>query len=199
MALNRVSTMKNEWMGILTCVIMALQSHGQDTFQLRNYDSTVGLHAPIYDWAGSPLSGPEWRVETYGGPTVESMTPLVVFDNAKERIIMSLGRLGYFENRISGTPTVVSVEPGGWAWLQVKVWSINLGATYEAVSSRGLGGYGESTPFYAKGGNPYALELPQPLLGLQSFSVLQPVPEPSTYALLLTGIGSLCWLCRRGS
>ncbi len=176
----------------------AVTVQAQAIFDLVNKNRVYGLDAPIYDWTGTRLWGSDWRVEAYGGPTADSMTPLVAFGNSSERIIMSLVLPGYFQNRISsGDPVVPSVEPRGWAWLQVKAWSIYLGATYEEASSKGLGGYGTSSPFYAQGGNPYGMELAQPLLGLQSFSVLQPVPEPSTYALLLTGTGSLCWLCRR--
>jgi hypothetical protein len=63
-----------------------------------------------------------------------------------------------------------------------------------------VGGYGESPLFYAQGGNPVppGVSLPRPLIGLESFSVLQETPEPSTWALLLLG-GAGMWWCRRRS
>ncbi len=170
----------------------------QPIFQLTNKSASDGLDAPILDWTGSRLSGTDWRVEVYGGLDSGSLTPLVARYDPSQRYITTFPFPGYFKaDTPAGPASVASVQGGGWVWLQVKVWDVRLGATYEAVSSKALGGYGQSEPFYARGGNADALEVPQPLLGLQSFSVLQPVPEPSTYALLLTGGGSLCWLCRR--
>jgi hypothetical protein len=50
--------------------------------------------------------------------------------------------------------------------------STRFGASYEEAAARGLGGYGESPLFYAKGGDPFdQFPLPAPLLGLQSFSL----------------------------
>jgi len=83
--------------------------------------------------------------------------------------------------------------------LQVKVWSSELGATYEDVVGKGLGGHGESSLLYLKGGSPYAHTLPGLLEGLQSFSVRPIVPEPATWALLVVGGLGLCWAKRRGN
>ena len=114
--------------------------------------------------------------------------------------ITSLTAPGYFTaHPRSGDLVVPSVRGYGWAWLQVKVWDVQLGATYEQALARDQGGYGQSTLFYAQGGYAYALDpsLPAPLIGLTSFSVLQPVPEPATWALLAFGLGGLVWCCRR--
>jgi hypothetical protein len=62
-----------------------------------------------------------------------------------------------------------------------------------------VGGYGESPLFYAQGGNPVppGVSLPRPLIGLESFSVLQEVPEPSAWLLFAVGIGGLAWRVSR--
>ncbi len=172
-------------------------ARSQATFDLVNRNLTVGLDSPVYDWTGNRLWGPDWRVELYGGPTPEALVPASDLHNPGARITVAFVGPGYFKDLHFPSSAVYSVSSGGWAWLQVKVWDVTVGTTYDEASARALGGYGESTPFYARGGNPYALDPPRPLIGLQSFSVLQPVPEPSTYALLLAGVGSLCWLCRR--
>ena len=93
---------------------------------------------------------------------------------------------------------MLSVPPFGYAWLQVRAWDAGLGATYEEVTALGIGGYGASPLFYAQGADPTAL-LPitsGPLIGLQSFSLLPVVPEPSTWALLALG-GTVLWAFRR--
>jgi hypothetical protein len=80
------------------------------------------------------------------------------------------------------------------------VWSDNRsgsqGTTYTGRNqgdirlARGLGGYGQSSLFYARGGCPLCAppDIPRPLIGLTSFSVLAPVPEASSWALLLLGL-----------
>jgi hypothetical protein len=139
----------------------------------------------------------EWRAELYGGATADSLIPVIDYDTGRRGIATFRGP-GYFFCG-HGTLSVMSVPPRGWAWLQVKVWDVQLGATHEEVSARGLGGYGESVLFYAQGHDPTGSvpELPAPLIGLQSFSVLQPIPEPSTWALLAVGGGGLVWSIRR--
>lgn len=58
----------------------------------------------------------------------------------------------------------------------------------------GIGGYGASPLFYAQGSSPFdVLGVPARLIGLQSFSLLPVVPEPSTWALLALGGTGLCW------
>jgi hypothetical protein len=159
---------------------------GQATFELRNL-LVVGGPAPVYDWAGNLLWGPDWRAELYGGAAADSLSPAVAFETDM-RISAPFIAPGYFWG--GGSMTVWSVPMGGWAWLQVKVWSLQLGATYEEAVAQGLGGYGQSSLFYAHGGCPLCAppDVPGPLLGLQSFSVLAPVPEVSTWALLVLGL-----------
>ena len=123
----------------------------QATFALRNrYE---GLDAPVYDWAGSLLWGPQWRIELYGGAASDSLSPVVDFLYGSREIV-GLGRPGYFWSS-NGDLAVMTVPPSGWAWLQVRIWDVQLGATYEEASVRGMGGYGQSAVFYAQGGNAY--------------------------------------------
>jgi MYXO-CTERM domain-containing protein len=156
------------------------------------------VDAPIYDWTGARLWGADWRVELYGGAIPDSLTPVVAFGASYERFIMPLISPGDFQNRGGlGDPAVLAVPWGGWAWLQVKVWDVQFGATYEQAAAIGQGGYGQSLLFYAQGGDPASLQLPKQLLGLKSFSVLQPVSEPAGWALLALGLGGLVWHRRR--
>ncbi len=169
---------------------------GQASFLLRNYVPTYGVDAPVYDWAGALLSGSGWRAELYGGATQDSLSPVIGYYSGSRESV-PLVAPGYFLSN-AGFQSVSGVPAGGWAWLQLRVWDVQLGPTYETAATRGLGGYGESALFYAQGGNPLdALALPAPLIGLQSFSVLQITPEPGTWVLLVAGLGGLVWSGRR--
>ena len=87
----------------------------------------------------------------------------------------------------------------GYAWLQVRAWDARLGGTYEEVMGLGIGGYGESPLFYARGNSPFADPPipPAPLIGLQSFSLRPVVPEPGTWMLLTLGGLGLVTATRR--
>ncbi len=178
----------------LACACVAAEAFAQATFGLANWNSVYGLDAPVYDWTGSLLSGSEWVAEVYSGATPDSLSP-VVGSHGVGRVLAPFVRPGYFRGDTYGL--VPSVHEVGWAWLQVKVWDVQLGATYEEAVTHGLGGYGQSALFYAQGGGNASLQVPQPLLGLQSFSVLQPIPEPAPWALLVLGGLGLWWVARR--
>lgn len=176
--------------GLLCLIMAALSSHAQGTFRLSNTISLIGNNAPVLDAKGSPLWGSEWRVELYGGAVADSLSPVFAWHNFGREII-SLRSPGYFD---SGSDVgVIGVPGGGQAWVQVRVWSAALGATYEETSALGLGGYGESVMLHLRASDYDAHQLAAPLVGLQSFSVRPIVPEPATWALLVVGGLGLCW------
>lgn len=172
----------------------------QGLFRLTNVWRPAGVFAPVYDWQGNLLSGPQWRVELYGGATSSSLSPVVDYVYGSREIISFDSPFtgpGFFVSN-NGDLAVLGIPNGGWAWLQVKVWDVTLGTTYEEAVARGLGGYGESPIFYAQGSpvadTPY---VPAPLIGLQSFSLRAVVPEPATWALLALGGLGVWWATRR--
>jgi hypothetical protein len=168
---------------------------GQSTFEFSNIVPTSGIDAPVFDAQGVPLAGSNYFAELYGGPGTNSLAPAISFGSRVMSPFLTGPGAGYYQVTFVEIPSV----PGNVsAWLQVKAWDARLGATYEEVASRGLGGYGESALFFAQGGssgpNP---TLPGPLIGLQSFSLREVVPEPNTVWLLLLGLPLLFVRLRR--
>jgi hypothetical protein len=180
------------------------QAQCQSSFWLNNHDTPV-VNAPVFDSLGGLLEGPNYVAELWGGVTPGSLTPALAFFSHQRVFVPFLSGSGagifrdlYLGRGSADHPTVLGVPPyTGTAWLEVRAWDVRLGATYEDVVVRGLGGYGESPLFAAHGSDPTALQsLPAPLIGLQSFS-LHAVPEPSTLALVACGGLAVWWAARR--
>jgi hypothetical protein len=184
-------------MHLSICLALTGIASGQSSFWFRNSWPAQGINAPVFNADGTPLAGANYLAELWGGASTNSLAPLLVLFEGGRREIVPF-RAGGYVNSPSGSLSVYSVPPDGWAWLQMRAWDARLGGKYEDVQALGLGGYGESPLFYAQGGDPNNdLYLPPPLIGLQSFSLLPVVPEPSTWALLAFGGGGFLWFARR--
>ena len=170
---------------------VVIASRAQSSFHLDNQF----VNAPVFDAQGAPLAGTNYLAELWGAATFGSLTPALTF-GSRQRIIVPFqsGELaGYFIDpggRTFGDElTVLSVQTGDLAWLEVRAWDSRFGGTYEQVAALGVGGYGESPLFSARGTYPLdLLGVPAPLIGLQSFSLLPVVPEPSSLFLGLLGL-----------
>jgi hypothetical protein len=151
---------------------------------------------PVFNAEGVRLAGSGYLAELYGGTNPELFKPLVDLPLGTRTIRTFSGEYPGFVR--SALVVVPDLSPYRWAWLQMRAWDARLGATYEEVVARGLGGYGESPVFYAQGGNPYDYKLPAaPLVGLRSFSLRPVIPEPATWALLALGGAGVAWTTRR--
>ena len=172
---------------------------GQSTFQFLNFQPALGIDAPVYDAQGVPLEGPNYVAELWGGAAPDSLTPATTFGGSLPVVVpfYTGTGAGYFESQT--TVVILDAYPYFPAWLQVRAWDARLGTTYEQVAALGLGGYGESSLLYLQGGNPLMVPptAPSPLFGLQSFSLLPVVPEPSTWTLLALGGLAVWWTTRR--
>ena len=160
----------------------------QATFDFRNYNAAASINAPVFDSDGSPLASYRYLAVLYGGPTQDSLTPATWSGQPVYSEFLVGPVQGYFQGKEA---MVANVPELGEAWLQVRAWDTRLGATYEEVSSLGVGGYGESNLLFLMGGGG-AVE-PQPLVGLQSFSLHAVVPEPST--CVLASLGAVLVAC----
>lgn len=179
------------------CFSFCLRAYSQSTFGFFNYVPSVGIDAPVFDAAGNRLFGSHYVAALYGGPTPDDLTVAMagLAPMQPSPFIRTFnGQTGYFAE--GGFVQIDTVPSGGYAWLQVRAWDLRLGQTYEEVMQLGLGGVGQSTLFYTYGGHLGAEgRPPQPLRGLQSFSL---VPEPGTWALMALGAGVLFLKCSWG-
>jgi len=185
---------------VLVCAsVLGLQTaYSQGTFLMSNYDPVVGVDAPIFDGGGIPLAGADYLAALYAGPSPNSLQPAVLASGPKPGVPFSSGvDAGYFFT-YGDYMVANNVFGGSYAWLQVVAWDARLGATYEDVVNLGIGGYGQSPLFYAlSGGGATLPPPPNPLIGLQSFSLLPVIPEPSATLILLVGLPLLFRRFRR--
>jgi hypothetical protein len=180
---------------LLLAVALCGTAFGQSEFVFWNYHP-LGVDAPVFDTMGNRLFGTHYVAVLYGGSTPDSLTiaQAGTADMTPESFTAVFnGQSGYFAR--GGHVSVPSVTTG-LAWLQVRAWDARLGSTYDDVVRLGIGGYGASPLFQARGGDPLGATPPQPLRGLESFSL---VPEPGAWALLAFGAGILFWKSRRRS
>ena len=161
-----------------------LSANGQSDFRVSNeyrYEPLPPL-PPVLDAQGMPLADTNFLAELWGSATPDSLAPLLTANTAEpRRLFARFSKPGYFSDDTSRV--VASVPRAGRAWLQVRVWDSRLGATYEQVAARGIGGFGESPLFYGQGTRCGGVPCePGDLTGLQSFSVR------SVTGVLLRGI-----------
>jgi hypothetical protein len=104
------------------------------------------------------------------------------------------GSTGFFAT--ANEVPVTGKAPGTTADLQVRAWETSAGSFAAAKGGAGLyGSSGAFTSLPLGGPNPPNPAIPSPdMRGLQSFTL---VPEPTTYALGLLGLGALAMMRRR--
>jgi hypothetical protein len=182
----------------VTALLLPFLSEGQSSFALSNLIPNAGLDAPVFDAFGNRLSGANYVAMLYGGPSSDNLQPAwdEVFFHTMAPVQFTYapqGLPGYF--MYSGYVQIGGVPGGATVWLQVRAWDARLGTSYEEVQALGIGGYSESNLFQKSGGDPGGgvPSLPEPLIGLQSFSLRAVIPEPSSTGLLLLGLPLLLW------
>lgn len=178
--------------GVILIVLSCASVRAQGSFSFSNLVPGYGIDAPVFDAQGNRLEGANYLAQLWANPnTPDSLQPHV----GSTIPFRSGAFAGYFLNP---NPIVMSgVSPGAFVWVQVKAWDARLGATYDEVRMLGLGGFGESGVFQAASGGGSINNPPAPLIGLQSFSLREVIPEPSTLLLLLLGLPLLFLRGRR--
>jgi hypothetical protein len=164
-------------------LLVAASTYAQGTINFVN--RIVGVvDAPVsLENGGARLAGADgWVAVLYGGAPGGAMAAV----GAPIKFRDGTG-IGYWPGEAR---TIPGVAENGTASLQVKVFNTALGASFEEVQAKGLGGWGQSAVLasVATGGG---LNPPTPMTGLAAFTAAPIVPEPSIAALGLLGAGLL--------
>lgn len=163
-----------------------------------NFETSIlGTSAQIRDSDGTLASGFAYQAQLYAadGTTatqdqlrkVGIAVPFRAGGNAGYVAVGSTNLLGQTVNKVV---TVTEVQ-GGPVSLQVRAWAGTFASYEDAVAAGGRTGFSNILRLTATGFPPAT---PPNLTGLQGFQL---VPEPSTIALGVLGLGSLLLFRRR--
>jgi hypothetical protein len=170
-------------------MIVALGAYAQGNVNFAN--GAAGVSAPITNGTVSPsvlATGPGFQAQLYVGPAGTLNSTLLT------------------TNGVGGTPQPFAASPQGFFFgstriitgspegtiltMQVRAWATSAGSSWEAA---GPAGRGESNLIQVSLGGIG----PTPnMVGLQSFTI-GGVPEPSSIALGLLGLGAIALFRRR--
>jgi MYXO-CTERM domain-containing protein len=196
---------------LVALLVASLSAFGQGVVNFNNrVTADVNgplVDAPITDGEGGPrLQGNQgYRAALYGGPigTAESSLVLLVNSTSGAGAVdfrTTAATYGYVNVGAEGARTVPGAPYGSQVVLQIRAWSGGF-ATYEAALSAQQGGdlsvkLGKSNLVtIGTTTGPTDQVIPR-MVGLQGFAVV-PVPEPSSIALGLLGLGALALIRRR--
>jgi hypothetical protein len=154
---------------------------GQGTFNLNNRQVADGINAIVTDAGGAGLDGANgWVVQAYVGADAGSLAPVGTPVSFREG-----AAAGYF----AGGAVDAGVANGTQVMVQLAAWNTNDGADYAAAMAN-MGAVGMSGTLSVTVDGPP--NTPPNLIGLEPWSVsAEVIPEPSTFALGLLGIGAL--------
>lgn len=180
---------------LLACSLLAAVSvYAQGTVNFAN--GAAGVNAPIYYISPPTLAsagnGP-WAAMLFAGPAgtaADALSSTIVSGSSSV-----LGTTpGYV---LGGARTITGIASGSQATLQIRAWNTQQwGSAYPTAATLDgtTPGFGYSTPItITLGGG--ATPTPN-MVGLTSFNIA-PVPEPSSIALGLLGLGAVALFRRR--
>ena len=169
---------------LTACLGATAIAFGQGQFDFNNYKSALGIEALVTTGDGTLLSGDDGWVGQMYGSIDGAMTAV-----GEPVLFRTGGRAG----RITGGAVTVNGLGGVAVDMEMRAWNTNDGATYDEAE-QAFGAVGISNTINVQLG--VAPAPPGDLLGLEAFTVAA-IPEPSTMALGLLGIGALLIRRRR--
>ena len=188
---------------MLVATTIVAYAQGQVNFNTR----ILGTSAQVYTFQNGLVSGTNFYAQLFAadgvGRSESSLvavgTPVNFRTGGNAGYVQETGTTTYDGSTVNTTVNVTSVN-GGAVTLQLRVWSSAF-SSYAAAVANGMG-YGKSPLLsLASTGNPNGTPtpgIPVNLDGLQGFMFTN-IPEPSTVALAVLGIGSLLFIRRRST
>jgi len=175
----------------LVCLMAAVAAFAQGTVNFANLVGTA-LNTPVFHNDGTTrLAGNTFMAELLGGSSAGSLSSI-----GTTPFLPAGPGAGYF---LGGTRVITGVNEGALAFIQIRAWDTARGASYAlAFASGAPDAWGSSGIFSVTTGAPNGSPptTPATLVGLTSFQ-LNPVPEPSTFALAGLGAAALLLFRRR--
>lgn len=179
---------------LLACsMLVAAGVYAQGTVNFAN--GAAGVNSPVsVDSSSGPVmastaNGP-WLAMLYAGPSgsAEGALSSAIVSGSPAALGATPGYV------LGGARTITGIPAGTAAVLQIRAWRSDLGGTWEAAGGALRANYtSTSTPITVTLGGG-ATPTPN-MVGLTSFVI--PVPEPSSFALGLLGLGAIALLRRR--
>lgn len=162
-------------------MLSGMLAFGQGYLSFGNRNTAalpVGIDAPVYDTDGvTKLDGAAFKAQLYWGTDANSLAAVGTALDFRTG-----AAAGYITSTIV---TIAGAAPGTAGFVQMRAWATAAGTSYEAALASGTG-YGQSEVLaLTLSGDPAP---PVTMQGLASFAL---VPEPSTIALGLLGLGVL--------
>lgn len=180
-------------------------SFAQGTVNFNNTATTFSDGATVdrfvYNVGGQTrLTGGNYSAALYFGTTADSVTTLATLNPTDTTLASAKGVFRAATTTLPGTwsgggsRTLLGTQGGQTVFLQVRVWDSSLFATYDLAKAGG-GITGQSAAFsYTISTSPTPPPSDLVMAGLRRFEL---VPEPSTIALGVLGLGSLLFFRRK--
>lgn len=172
---------------LAACMGVTGVAFGQGQYNLNNRVVAASIDARVTTEAGDPLNGDDgYVVQAYMSDAEMGSYAPIAGNVASFRNAPVPAGLGYLAGGIN---TVDGMGPDSAIWIKLYAFSTTDGATYEdAMAAGGMVGMSNPVAVTLGGGTVQ----PPDLVGLQGWQVAGDViPEPSTFALGLIGIGAL--------
>jgi MYXO-CTERM domain-containing protein len=175
---------------IAAILVSAVGAFAQGTVNFAT--AATGVNAPARDTtSGSPgvlASGSAYAAQLYVGPAGAAATSLTT--NGVSGTIATFGTGGLAGYVTGGSRSIEGFAGGTTITAQVRAWATATGSSWETATTRGESITVQVT--LASGNNQ-----PPNLVGLQAYSISPVVPEPSSIALGLLGLGAVALIRRR--